>query len=101
MEKTFISQLLKEYRKRWRISQPVFAKRAGVGLHFIRDLEQGKETICLKKLNQVLAQFNYEMHPCKINSHLPYTGPKKKIKLSTIDDPEKTRRDKDCSFLNF
>jgi len=43
MRETFILLLLKEYRKKWRIYQPVFAKKAGVGLHFICDLEQGKE----------------------------------------------------------
>ena len=99
--KTFISQLLKEKRKRGRMTQPMLAKRAGVGLHFIRDLEQGKETVCLKKLNQVLALFGFEMHPCRIISHMPYTGPMETIKLKDIDDPEKVRGDKDCSFLNL
>ena len=83
------------------MSQAMLAKKAGVGLHFIRDLEQGKETVCLKKLNQVLAMFSYEMHPCKMKSHLPYTGPMEKIKLKDIDDPEKIRGDKDCSFLSY
>ncbi len=101
MAKTFLSQLLKAERKRWRMTQPVFAKKSGVGLHFIRDLEQGKQNCSLKKVNKVLAQFNYEMHPCKISSHLPYTGPIKNIKYKDIDDPEKTRKDKDISFLNL
>lgn len=101
MAKTVISQLLKERRKKWRMTQPVLAKKAGVGLHFIRDLEQGKDTVCLKKLNQVLSFFKYEMYPCSITSHLPYTAPMKKIRLKDIDDPEKMRGDKDCSFLNL
>ena len=33
------------------------ADRAGVGLRFVRDLEQGKETLRLDKVNQVLQMF--------------------------------------------
>jgi y4mF family transcriptional regulator len=88
MERTVISKLLKEKRKRWRMTQPMLAKKTGVGVHFIRDIEQGKETVCLKKLNQVLAYFNYEMYPMGKRSRLPYTAPMKMPKLSEIDDPE-------------
>jgi len=83
------------------MTQAAYAKHVGVGLHFIRDVEQGKETICLKKLNQVLGRCHHIMHPCRINSLLPYTPPMKKIKLKDIDDPEKTRRDKDAVFFNL
>jgi hypothetical protein len=36
-----------------------------VGLRFLRDLEQGKETLRLDKVNQVLSLFGYEMGPVK------------------------------------
>jgi hypothetical protein len=36
---------------------------AGVGLRFIRDLEQGKPTLRLDKVNQVLALFGHRMEP--------------------------------------
>jgi DNA-binding XRE family transcriptional regulator len=101
MTTSVISKLLKERRRKWRMTQPVLAKKAGVGLHFIRDLEQGKETVCLKKLNQVMLVFQFEMYPCSISSHHPYSPPKKSINWKDIDDPEKTRGDKDCSFLNL
>jgi predicted transcriptional regulator len=39
------------------------ADRAGVGLRFIRDLEQGKATLQLDKVNQVLALFGHRMEP--------------------------------------
>lgn len=35
--------------------------KLGVGLRFVRDLEQGKETLRLDKMNQLLDFFNYEM----------------------------------------
>ncbi|MBK8514705.1 MAG: helix-turn-helix transcriptional regulator [Saprospiraceae bacterium] len=33
------------------------AEKAGVGLRFVRELEQGKETLRLDKVNQVLNLF--------------------------------------------
>jgi y4mF family transcriptional regulator len=43
-----------------RLTQPELAEKAGVGLRFIRELEQGKETLRLDKVNQVLQLFGYE-----------------------------------------
>ena len=45
---------IKDLRKRLGLTQVEFAKRAGIGLRFLRELEQGKTTIRLDKLNQVL-----------------------------------------------
>lgn len=41
-------------RKKAELTQEEFAKRVGVGLRFVRDLEQGKLTVRLDKVNQVL-----------------------------------------------
>ena len=41
-------------RKNAGLTQTEFAKRAGVGLRFIRDLEQGKSSVRMDKVNQVL-----------------------------------------------
>jgi len=45
---------IKNMRKELNLTQPDFAKRAGVGLRFLRELEGGKTTVRLDKLNQVL-----------------------------------------------
>ena len=45
---------IQELRKKSGLTQIEFAKRVGVGLRFIRDLEQGKPTVRLDKVNQVL-----------------------------------------------
>jgi hypothetical protein len=37
------------------------AERAGVGLRFVRELEQGKQTVQLDKVNQVLSLFGSEL----------------------------------------
>ena len=49
-----LNEHIKELRKKSGLTQIEFAKRVGVGLRFVRELEQGKSTIRLDKLNQVL-----------------------------------------------
>ena len=45
---------IKNLRKKLHLTQVDFAKRAGVGLRFLRKLEEGKPTVRLDKVNQVL-----------------------------------------------
>lgn len=54
---TPIANFIREKRKQLKLTQPELAERAGVGLRFIRELEQGKESVRLDKVNQVLALF--------------------------------------------
>ncbi len=61
-----LSDFVKEKRNAVRLTQPELAEKAGVGLRFVRDLEQGKETLRLDKVNQVLKMFGYEVGPVKI-----------------------------------
>ncbi len=49
-----LSVKIKQLRKNAKLTQKEFSKRAGVGLRFIRDLEQGKASVRLDKVNQVL-----------------------------------------------
>ena len=43
------------------------SQKSGVGLRFVREMEQGKETLRLDKVNQVLALFGAEMAPMKLS----------------------------------
>ncbi len=54
---------VKERRKLARLTQPEMAEKAGVGLRFVRELEQGKQSLRLDKVNQVLQLFGYELGP--------------------------------------
>lgn len=56
-----IAEFVKERRKKLGMTQVVLADRAGVGLRFLRDLEQGKTTLRLDKVNQVLQMFGGEV----------------------------------------
>jgi y4mF family transcriptional regulator len=56
-----IAVFIKEKRKQLKLTQPELAERAGVGLRFVRELEQGKQTVRLDKVNQVLALFGTEV----------------------------------------
>lgn len=49
-----IGKKIQQLRKNAGLTQAEFSKRAGVGLRFIRDLEQGKASVRLDKVNQVL-----------------------------------------------
>ncbi len=55
-----IAEFVKENRKRAGLTQQEFALRSGLGLRFVRDLEQGKETVRMDKVNVALAMFNAE-----------------------------------------
>ena len=52
-----IGEYIKQERKKAGLTQEEFAMRAGLGLRFVRELEQGKETVRLDKVNQALAMF--------------------------------------------
>ncbi|MFH1191324.1 MAG: type II toxin-antitoxin system Y4mF family antitoxin [Candidatus Omnitrophota bacterium] len=54
MAQTSINLQIRDLRKKLNLTQVEFAKRTGVGLRFLRELESGKTTVRLDKLNQVL-----------------------------------------------
>ncbi len=56
-----VSVIVKLLRKQYNLTQENLALKSGVGLRFVRDLEQGKESLRLDKVNQLLDFFNYEM----------------------------------------
>lgn len=56
-----LSTKVKMLRKQYNLTQEELSLKSGVGLRFVRDLEQGKETLRLDKVNQLLDFFNYEM----------------------------------------
>jgi y4mF family transcriptional regulator len=56
-----VAEFVKMSRKIQKISQPELAIRAKVGLRFIRDLEQGKKTLRMDKVNAVLCYFGYQL----------------------------------------
>jgi y4mF family transcriptional regulator len=57
---------VKNRREQLGLTQKELADRAGVGLRFVRDLEQGKESLQLDKVNQILVLFGHKMGPIKI-----------------------------------
>lgn len=58
-----LANFVKEKRKAVNLTQPELAEKAGVGLRFVRELEQGKHSLRLDKVNQVLRLFGYEVGP--------------------------------------
>ncbi|AZI32707.1 helix-turn-helix transcriptional regulator [Kaistella carnis] len=61
-----LSDFVKQKRKSTGLTQEDLSLKAGVGLRFIRELEQGKPTLRMDKVNQVLSLFGHELTPTKI-----------------------------------
>jgi y4mF family transcriptional regulator len=63
-----IIRFIKERRRLLGLTQKELAGRAGVGLRFIRDLEQGKQSVRLDKVNRVLAMFGHRAGPVRVEN---------------------------------
>ena len=61
MGKTLLSQTVKQLRKEYGLTQEELAMKSGVGLNFVRNLEQGKPSLRMDKVNQLLDLFNYTL----------------------------------------
>lgn len=62
-----LAAFVKQRRKLLKLSQPDLAAKAGVGLRFVRELEQGKATLRLDKVNLVLRLFGHELAPAPLD----------------------------------
>lgn len=65
-----IPEHIKAKRKQYKLTQVELAERAGVGLRFVRELERGKSTVQLNKVNMVLKLFGEELKPAKMEHKL-------------------------------
>lgn len=70
---------IQQLRKRSGLTQVEFSKRVGVGLRFIRDLEQGKPSVRLDKVNQVLEFLGHHLE--LVSDHEPRKPSKSKSSL--------------------
>lgn len=102
-----LSSFVKYQRKKLGFTQEELALKAGVGLRFIREMEQGKETLQMDKVNQVLSLLGFELRPdvIKIDPYeIIYKYENKAIKLTLrnrivkygfiidhIDDPQENK----------
>lgn len=66
MKKEELKDFVKKRRNALKMTQETLANKSGIGLHFIRDMEQGKQSLNLQKVNQVLFMFGAKMTPVPI-----------------------------------
>ena len=59
------AEFIKKHRKEAGLTQKEFALKSGLGLRFIRELEQGKQTLRLDKVNQALSMFGHHAAPVR------------------------------------
>ena len=67
MEHTSLSEYVKSMRKQYAMTQLDLSEKAGVGLRFVRELERGKESLRMDKVNQVLVLFGAELGPIHLD----------------------------------
>lgn len=60
---TPLNKFVKLRRKSLKLTQAEISEKAGVGIRFIRELEKGKKTLKMDKVNQVLSLFSHELGP--------------------------------------
>ena len=61
-----LEEYIRNKRKLHNLTQQELAERSGVGYLFMRELENGKPTVRMDKVNQVLSLFGEELQPVKI-----------------------------------
>lgn len=66
-KRTALALFIKARRKMLRINQVELAEKAGVGIRFVRDMEQGKASLRMDKVNDVLRMFGHELGPVEID----------------------------------
>ena len=64
-----LSEYVKQMRRQYALTQTDLAEKAGVGLRFVRELEQGKQTLRIDKVNQVLSLFGAHLAPVHITQN--------------------------------
>ena len=60
---TPLAECVKSLRKQYDLAQEDLAYKSGVSLFSVRELEQGKMSMRMDKVNQILGLFNYELVP--------------------------------------
>lgn len=69
-----LSMFVRTRRKSLGMTQPELAERAGVGLRFVRELEDGKSTLRMDTVNQVLKLFGHELVPAPMDRDVLISG---------------------------
>ena len=80
-----ISEFVKKNRKELHLTQPELAARVGVGLRFLRELEQGKQSLRMDKVNQVLSYFGTS---CGVDVASSAKFDIRNYRLSSLEEPK-------------
>lgn len=56
-----LAKYVKAMRRQYNLTQVELSEKSGVGLRFVRELEQGKQTLRMDKVNQILNLFGSEI----------------------------------------
>lgn len=62
-KRSMLAEFVRRQRRENRMTQQDLADRAGVGIRFIRELENDKPTLRMDKVNVVLDLFGHQLAP--------------------------------------
>ncbi|MBX2978097.1 MAG: helix-turn-helix transcriptional regulator [Flavobacteriales bacterium] len=71
MSRETLADFVASKRKALKLTQPQLADKAGVGLRFLRELEAGKATLRMDKVNDVLHLFGHALGPVPMERNTP------------------------------
>ena len=63
-----LAEFVRRQRRENRMTQQDLADRAGVGIRFIRELENDKPTLRMDKVNVVLDLFGHQLAPLRCHT---------------------------------
>jgi len=69
MDYQSLQEYVKQTRKRYRLTQLELSEKVGVGLRFVRELEQGEVSLRMDKVNLVLQLFGAKLASFRINQN--------------------------------
>ncbi len=66
MKQMPLNKFVRSKRKSLKMTQKEMSEKSGVGIRFIRELEKGKQTLKMDKINQVLSLFGHQLGPIEM-----------------------------------
>lgn len=87
-----LKEFIREKRGAARLTQPELAEKAGVGLRFVRELERGKGTLRMDKINQVLKLFGFEVGPIAMTRDVQFVNEPETINYTGHDSDGSKRK---------
>lgn len=86
MKENIIGNYIKTERKKLGLTQVEFAQKAGLGLRFVKELEQGKNTVRIDKVNQALSFLGATLKPVRVDYSVLHVNTPESVIILEVED---------------